>query len=124
MYWRFEQRHQPLLTRQRFLLRMLAFAFLALAIDALAILLGMLGFHVIGELQWLDSAVDAAMIMTGNGPLYPLDTTVGKVFQLCYALLGGIVFVVLASVVLAPVLHRILHAFNIKVQDMPPPQEE
>lgn len=124
MFWRFEQRHQPLLTRRRFLLRMLAFALLALAIDALAILLGMIGFHTIGELQWLDSAEDAAMIMTGNGPLHPLQSSIGKVFQLCYSLIGGIVFVVLASVVLAPVLHRILHAFNIEVQDTPPPDKE
>lgn len=114
---RFEQRHQPLLPWHRFGLRMLGFLAAALALDALAIVVGAVGYHHFERLEWMDAALNAAMVITGNGPLQPMHSVNGKLFEMGYALVGDIVFVVVVSVILAPVFHRVLHAFSLHVPD-------
>ncbi len=113
----FEKRHQPLLSWHRFGLRMLQFLAAALALDALAVALGAVGYHHFERLGWTDATLNAAMVITGNGPIQPMHSVNGKLFEIAYALVGGIVFVVVVSVILAPVFHRVLHGFNIYVPD-------
>lgn len=121
MLFRFENSSQPLVPWPRFLHRVAGYVAAALALDLVALAIGTLGFHALVRLDWLGAALDAAMILTGNGPVAPAASAAARAFQLGYALLGGIVFVIVVSVLLAPVLHRILHAFHLAVGDAPGP---
>jgi len=110
----FESRSQPLISRRRFARRMATFLVVALAIDLAAVLAGGLGFHLAAGVAWGSAFVDSALIITGNGPITPLPTALGRFFAVADALLGGIVFLVVAAVLLSPVIHRVLHAFHLE----------
>jgi hypothetical protein len=76
--------------------------------------LGMIGYHFLEKMPWLDAFANAAMILSGMGPLTPLQTDAGKLFAGCYALFSGLAFVTCLGVVFAPVLHRFLHKFHLE----------
>ena len=113
----FENHHQPLISRRRFARRMIFFLFIACGFDLFAVLAGAIGYHFFEKLDWLDSFVTSAMVITGNGPLKPLETAGGKVFAMFDALFGGIVFVAVVAVLLTPVFHRVLHIFHLEVKE-------
>lgn len=117
MIVRFERRHQPLISGARFVRRMMMFALMALALDATLVVFGTLGFHEAEHLDWINAALNAALIITGNGPARPATTFSGKLFELSFAVIGGIGFIVVVTVILAPVVHRVLHAFHIEPPD-------
>lgn len=81
-----------------------------------ALLLGVLGYHFVAELRWIDALLNAAMILTGMGEIDPLTTNAAKIFASLYALFSGIVFLTAAGAILAPMFHRVLHRFHIEVQ--------
>ena len=113
----FEHRKQPLLTPREFLIRQLTFLLAALGIIAGSLVLGILGYHFTENLPWLDSLVNAAMILGGMGPVNELHTTAGKLFASFYALYSGIIFLVSVGVILAPLYHRFLHRFHVEIDD-------
>lgn len=117
MLFHFERSSQPLASWRQFLRRMVIYVAIAAGINVAFLVIGTLGFHEFEHLDWMGSALNAGMIMTGNGPITPMHTAAGRAFQLCYALLGGIVFVLVVSVILGPVIHRILHAFHLGLDD-------
>jgi hypothetical protein len=80
---------------------------------AVALGIGMLGYHHLERMQWIDAFANAAMILSGMGPLAPLQTESGKLFAGLYALFSGLVFIAVAGLVLAPALHRLLHRFHL-----------
>jgi len=121
MLHRFEDRSQALISPRRFLQRMLGFLGIALAIDVMVVTLGALGFHHFESLTWTGAVLNATLIITGNGPLVPMHSEAGRLFETGYALFGGITFIAVVSVVLAPMFHRVLHAFQLGVSDQPPP---
>ena len=84
----------------------------ALAFVALSLLIGIAGYHYLEQLPWLDAFLDASMILGGMGPVRPPVTPGGKLFAGLYALYSGLVFLVTAGVLLAPVLHRAMHKFH------------
>lgn len=118
MFGKFETRRQPLLPRHRFAIRMLLFVLLALVVDVAAVAIGGLGFHYLDGMSWLEASENAAMIITGNGPVQQAQSTAGRIFQIFEALVGGILFVAVISVLLAPVFHRVLHAFSLEPEDV------
>src|SRR3954463_4426572 len=71
-------------------------------------------YHWVERLDWSDAFLNAAMLLGGMGPVDPLRTTTGKWLAGCYALFAGIVFLVFAGVMLAPVLHHVLHRFHLE----------
>jgi hypothetical protein len=73
----------------------------------------MIGDHVCERMSWVDSFVNASMILSGMGPLGPLETTSGKLFAGCYALYSGLIVIIASSLILAPIFHRILHRFHL-----------
>ena len=89
-----------------------AWAILPLLIGTLAI--GMAIYHWAEELSWTDSFLNAAMLLGGMGPVDRLHTTLGKWLAGGYALFCGLVFIVLAGVMLAPVIHSVLHRFHLE----------
>ena len=76
--------------------------------------IGMLGYHFLEKLSWLDAFADAAMILSGMGPLGPLQTSAGKLFAGFYALFSGLLFLTVAGIILAPLGHRLLHKFHLE----------
>lgn len=113
----FEHRQQPLLTAREFLRRQLFFLLVALGIIAGSLILGILGYHFFEGLTWIDSLVNAAMLLGGMGPVNELHTTAGKLFASFYALYSGIIFLVSVGVILAPLYHRFLHRFHLELDD-------
>jgi hypothetical protein len=97
----------------RFLKRMAISGLLASAIVSVALFAGIMGYHAIAGLRWIDSLLNASMILTGMGPVDPMTTTPAKLFASAYALFSGVVFLSAVGIVLAPIFHRILHAFHL-----------
>ena len=113
----YERRRQPLLSRRQFLLRLLRHFWLALGLVLVSLAIGMLGYHVFEGLSWLDAFLNAAMILGGMGPVAPLQTAGGKLFAGLYALYSGMLLLVAVSILLLPVLHRLLHSFHLDDDD-------
>ena len=91
-----------------------ALALLPLGIGTLA--MGMAIYHWVEGLDWADAFLNAAMLLGGMGPVDPIRTTAGKILAGSYALFAGVVFLVLAGVMLAPVLHSVLHRFHLETE--------
>jgi len=81
---------------------------------AASLAIGMAGYHGLERLSWLDSFLNAAMLLGGMGPLAAPQTYAGKLFAGCYALYCGLVVIAVAGIVLVPVAHRILHRFHLE----------
>jgi hypothetical protein len=92
---------------------MVLWGLMAYAIVSVALLAGVLGYHFIAMLGWIDSILNASMILTGMGPVDPMTTTSAKLFASAYALFSGVVFLSAMGIVLSPIFHRILHAFHM-----------
>lgn len=110
----FEHRSKPLLPREQFYTRLRRCAGLALGLIAVALGIGMLGYHVFESMNWVDSFANASMILSGMGPLGELKTTAGKIFAGCYALFSGVAFLTSIGLVFAPIFHRFLHKFHLE----------
>jgi len=116
----FEHFREPLLPRAEYYLRLVRHAAIAAGVIAGALLAGILGYHILEGLSWIDATVNAAMILGGMGPVNALHTFAGKLFAAAYALFSGIIFLVIAGILFAPVVHRFLHKHNIRFE----PDEE
>jgi hypothetical protein len=110
----YEHRNHPLLSRAKFLRRVGRHLLLALFLIAIALGMGVVGYHSIGGLSWIDSLLNASMILGGMRPVDPLHSTAAKLFASFYALFSGLAFVGIASLMLAPFAHRLLHRFHIE----------
>jgi hypothetical protein len=113
----YEHRTEALLTRTQFLRRLLGSFAVTLLIAGLSLAVGTSGYHIWGGLHWLDSFYNASMILTGMGPVDPITTARGKLFASFYALYSGIAFLSMAAVMVAPIVHRILHKFHLAEED-------
>jgi hypothetical protein len=111
----YERKHVPLAPRPVFLRRLARNFLIAQAIVAVSLVVGMAGYRSFEDMGWADSFVNAAMILSGMGPMGTLNTTGGKIFAGCYALYSGLVLILITGVILAPVVHRFLHKFHVQV---------
>ena len=75
--------------------------------------LGVCGYHFIEGLPWIDSLLNASMILGGMGPVDPMKTKAGKLFASFYALYSGLAIISIAGLLLAPLVHRLMHKFHI-----------
>jgi len=103
--------HQPL-PLPRFLRRLLLHAAFSISLIVGSLAIGMAGYGYFEHLPWRDGFLNSAMLLGGMGPVDPPQTNGGKLFAGFYALYAGLVFIVCVSVVLAPVVHRVLHKFH------------
>jgi hypothetical protein len=110
----FEKKHEKLLPIRAFMQRVLRSMLFSGGILTIALGMGVLGYHFTEQLPWLDSLLNASMILGGMGPVDGLHTVAGKLFASFYALFSGLVFVGAASVLLAPLVHRMMHHFHIE----------
>lgn len=100
--------------RHKFYHRLARSAAVSLAIIGGSLAVGILGYHFIEKMGWVDSFANAAMILSGMGPLNPLNTAVGKIFAGCYALFSGMAFLTSIGVVFTPIFHRFIHRFHLE----------
>jgi len=92
---------------------LLGHAALSAALLFVSLGIGIAGYHWTEGFSLLDSLLNASMILGGMGPVDPLNTTAGKVFASCYSLFSGVIFLAAASIVIAPVAHRIMHRLHL-----------
>lgn len=90
-------------------------AILVACLIAGAVGVGAAGYHVFDDLPWLDAALNAAMILTGMGPVSPLVGPAAKVWAIVYSLFSGVFFLTMVAVLLAPALHHFLHRFHLEL---------
>jgi pimeloyl-ACP methyl ester carboxylesterase len=115
-----EHRPLPLPPWEKFAIRVLrAFGMGALLIGV-SLGIGMLGYHYAADLTWLDAFLNAAMILTGMGPVNPLTGKAAKLFAGFYALFSGVVFLSTVAVLAAPIAHRILLRFHLGMDEEVP----
>ncbi|MBC7694837.1 MAG: hypothetical protein H7141_05245 [Burkholderiales bacterium] len=78
---------------------------------------GIFGYHCFFHISWIDSLVNASMILTGMGPVDKAETDGAKLFESLYALYSGVAFLTSVAVIFSPIVHRFLHKFQIDVED-------
>ncbi|MGH7131657.1 MAG: hypothetical protein ACREJO_06910 [Phycisphaerales bacterium] len=108
----YEHHTQKLLPRRRFIVRQLKHVAAAGILIAVSLAIGTVGYKLCEGTTWIDSAYDAAMILTGMGPPGGEKSSAGKMFLIFYSIFSGVVFLTAAAVLLAPVLHRVMHALH------------
>jgi hypothetical protein len=111
---KFEKSSDALLSEAGFAFRLVRSFCMTLVIVAFSLCFGTMGYCYFGELHLVDGLLNAAMILTGMGPVDRMSTTAGKLFATLYALYSGIAFLSMMAVIMAPVLHRFMHKFHLE----------
>ncbi len=114
---RFERLNDPLLSRAQFARRQFKYIGFAVLFIGGSLLAGICGYHFTERLSWLDSFLNAAMILGGMGPVATVQTTAGKIFAGCYALYSGLAVIAAVGIIAAPIIHRFLHRFHLEEKE-------
>jgi hypothetical protein len=114
----FEHRRQPVLSRHLFIRRQLRFFGYASAIITISLLIGTVGYCLLGGLGFVDGLYNASMILTGMGPINAMQTDGAKIFASFYALYSGVAFLTTSAILLAPAIHRLLHMLHVGEKDL------
>ena len=120
----FEHRHQKLAPFNVFVKRVIASFGIAIGLIGIALVIGISGYHWLAGFGWVDSFLEASMILGGMGPVNPLSADSAKIFASIYALFSGLVFIAVLGIVLSPIVHRFLHRFHIDEEDENGREEE
>ncbi|MFI5150723.1 MAG: hypothetical protein ACHQRM_13385 [Bacteroidia bacterium] len=102
-----------LASKAKFRARILKGLLIASVTVFLSLFVGMLGYHYICDLGWVDSLLNASMILTGMGPVNPMPSNAAKIFASAYAMFSGVTFLTSIAVLLGPAVHRAMHRFHI-----------
>ena len=113
----YEHKDQPLLPRAQFIKRAVLHFCFSLSLIILSLGMGVIGYRVFEKYSWLDSLMNAAMILSGMGVVDRPVTDTGKIFASLYALFSGVLFVAGAGIIFAPFVHRILHHLHLQDPD-------
>ena len=108
-----EYHNRPLLPFHQFLKRVLRYGGFALILLGFSLGAGVIGYHYINEISWLDALLNSSMILTGMGPVDPMKNDAAKWFASFYALFSGVVFLSTVAVFLTPIVHRFLHKHHL-----------
>jgi hypothetical protein len=109
----YEARHAPLASRRRFVRRLANHFGIVTVVIAVSLGVGIGGYRYFEGMDWIDAYLNAAMLLGGMGPVEPkLQTVSGKLFAGVYALSAGMVVLVAAGILMAPVFHRVMHRFH------------
>lgn len=114
---RYEHKTEPLLPFQRFLRRLLGHISIGILIIFGSLGFGVLGYHHFAGFSWLDSLLNASMILGGMGPVDSLRTSGAKIFASFYALFAGVIFLVVVGIMVAPIGHRLMHRLHLESGD-------
>jgi len=108
----YESLQQKPVTRQTFAQRVLAHLGIVVLLTVMSLAIGMVGYHTLERLSWLDAFLNAAMLLGGMGPVDLPRSEAGKLFAGLYALYAGLMFIVTSGLLITPVLHRLMHRFH------------
>lgn len=111
---RLEHHKEKVIPTRKFAIRLLKYAVLALALIAFSLLIGVAGYSYFAHLNFFDSLYMSSMILTGMGPVSEMPNDTAKVFSSIYAIYSGVIFLSIAAVLFAPIIHRILHILNVE----------
>jgi hypothetical protein len=92
-------------------------SFIGLMLIAAALFIGMLGYHLSEQMSWVDSFLNASMILSGMGPAVTLNTTAGKLFAGLYALFSGLAFIAIVVIMLSPVIHKFFRKIHLESKE-------
>jgi len=109
----YEHHKQPLASRRVFAQRLRRNGLIGLLLLGFSLGIGMLGYHFLENLSWIDSLLNASMILGGMGPVNPMKTDAGKVFASFYAIYSGVILLASVGILIAPIFHRFLHHFHL-----------
>ena len=109
----YEHHTEPLASPQVFARRLALNGLIGLLLLAFSLAIGILGYHFLESLSWIDSLLNASMILGGMGPVNPLNTEAGKIFASFYALYSGVILLASVGILIAPIFHRFLHRFHL-----------
>jgi hypothetical protein len=108
----YEPKHKPVISRSAFTGRMARHVLFALGFTVVSLFLGALGFRFLEGYSWMDAELNAAMLLGGMGQISPIATNGGKLFASFYAIYSGLWVIACTGLILAPVIHRVLHHFH------------
>jgi hypothetical protein len=109
-----EHKSQSVLGFPAFLGRMARYAGFAFSLVLFSVIIGTMGYRILGDLSWLDSFYMACMILTGMGPVADMNSPGAKLFSSLYALYSGVAFLSITAVFFAPIIHRLLHILHVE----------
>lgn len=109
--------NKNILPPKEFAKRVFNYAVFSLSLLSLSIGIGILGYHYIGELKWIDSIYNASLILAGMGPVDVLISDSAKLFASIYAIFSGVVFLSTVAIFFAPFAHRLMHLLRIEEID-------
>lgn len=98
----------------RFYWHLLRNSLIGLMLIAGALAVGMFGYHRLEGMSWIDSFINAAMILSGMGPETPVVTSLGKLFAGCYALFSGLAFIAIVAMMLSPAIHVFFRKIHLE----------
>lgn len=110
----YERKNQPLASRHVFFKRIRKNLLYSGLIISVSLLIGTVGYHTFSTCSWIDAFHNASMILSGMGPVITIDSFSGKLFSSFYALFSGIMFITNLGVLLAPLLHRVMHHLHVQ----------
>jgi hypothetical protein len=105
--------NQNILPVHLFVRRMFKYFLIAASIGIVSLSIGIVGYHFLGHLSWVDSLLNASMILGGMGPVDPLHDANAKIFTSFYALFSGVIFLTTVAIFLSPIAHRLLHILHV-----------
>ena len=114
----FESRHEQLAPVNVYVRRIIASLAVGLGLILVALLIGIFGYHLLAGFGWIDSLLEASMILGGMGPVNQLPNDAAKVFASIYALFSGLILIALMGIILSPVAHRVMHKFHVDEEDV------
>ena len=109
----YEHHKQPLASQKVFAQRLTRNGMIGLVLLVFSLGAGMLGYHFLENLSWIDSLLNASMILGSMGPVTPLQTSAGKIFASFYAIYSGVILLASVGILIAPIFHRFLHRFHL-----------
>ncbi len=114
----YESRYTRPIELKKFYKRVASHFFYSSLLVIVSLSIGMYGYHFFENLSWIDSFINASMILGGMGPLENPQTVAGKIFAGFYALYSGLIFLVAVGVIIAPIFHRMFHLFHWKEDNL------
>ncbi len=109
-----EYKSKPLLPRKKFYVRVARYASVSFILLAVSLAIGIFGYHYFNELNWIDSLLNASMILTGMEPVDPMKNNLAKWFASVYAIFSGVAFLSTVAVFLSPLVHRLMHKLHLE----------
>jgi len=110
----YEHKTHPMLPWRRFVRRLGVHVGAAMILIGISLVVGTWGYHALGEESWLDAFVNASMLLGGMGQIGNITTTSGRVFSAFFAMYAGLLLIAVTTIMIAPVLHRILHRIHLE----------